>query len=347
MGTWRRRVSVKSGRSKPVKWDDLSMEIIENPTHYEIKKAAKALKDAHLVAFPTETVYGLGADATNENAIKRVYSVKGRPGDHPLIVHISSINHLEKWAIDIPEYAINLAQKFWPGPMTLILKRQNLAKDFITGGQDTIGIRVPAHPVALAILSEFENIGGEGVAAPSANRFGAVSPTTALAVYEEIGSHLSPEDLIVDGGPCALGIESSIIDCTMSNPNILRPGVITLEMIEKFVKVNSCSDLSLNTIKTSGLLPNHYSPKAKVFLNMLSEPGEGFIAMASIPTPKGSVRLSAPKNIEEFAQEMYEALRGGDRKNLAAIKVIVPEGAGLVDAIKDRLNKSSSKEHSN
>ena len=323
------------------------MEIIKDPTHFEIKKAAKALKDAHLVAFPTETVYGLGADATNEKAIKRIYSVKGRPDDHPLIVHISSIKQLEKWAIDIPEYAIDLAQKFWPGPMTLILKRQNLAKNFITGGQDSVGLRIPAHPVALAILSEFENIGGEGIAAPSANRFGAVSPTTGLAVYEEIGSYLSPEDLIVDAGPCAIGIESSIIDCTKSNPSILRPGVITFEMIEKLIKIKPCTDLSLNTIKTSGLLPNHYSPKAKVFLNMLSEPGEGFIAMASIPTPEGSVRLSAPKNIEEFAQEMYEALRGGDRKNLATIKVIVPKGEGLVDAIKDRLHKSSSKEHSN
>lgn len=319
------------------------MESVEKSTHNEIERAAKALKDAHLVAFPTETVYGLGADAMNEKAVSRIYSIKGRPTDHPLIVHISSINKLDKWARGIPGYAMNLAEEFWPGPMTLILKRQNLAKDFITGGQDTIGLRVPAHPIALALLSEFEKIGGEGIAAPSANKFGAVSPTTELAVYEEIGSNLVPNDLILDGGPCIIGIESSIIDCTGTYPKILRPGAITSNMIEKIIKVKFSTDLSLNTIKTSGQLPNHYSPKAKVVLNITSEPGEGFIAMANITTPEGSIRLSSPKNIEEFAQEIYEALRDGDRKKLATIKVILPEGVGLVDAIRDRMNKSSSK----
>jgi L-threonylcarbamoyladenylate synthase len=158
------------------------MELINNPTHDQIKKAAIALKDGHLVAFPTETVYGLGADATNEKAVSRIYSVKGRPTDHPLIVHISSINQLDKWAIDIPEHAIKLAKEFWPGPMTLILKRTNLAKDFITGGQDSVGLRVPDQSVALELLNEFKKLGGFGIAAPSANKFGAVSPTTALAV---------------------------------------------------------------------------------------------------------------------------------------------------------------------
>jgi len=319
------------------------MEIINNPTHDQIKKAAKALKDGHLVAFPTETVYGLGADATNEKAVSRIYSVKCRPTDHPLIVHISSISQLDKWAIDIPEHAIKLAREFWPGPLTLILKRKNLAKDFITGGQENIGLRIPAHPVALALLFEFEKFGGEGVAAPSANRFGAVSPTTRFAVQEDIGSYLNPKDLILDGGACTIGIESTIIDCTSSDPTILRPGVVTLAMIKKLIKIKICTDSSLNTIKTSGLVSSHYSPRARVILNMLSEPGEGFIAMARIPTPKGSIRLSSPNNIEEFAQKMYEALRDGDRKNLSTIKVILPEGVGLVDAIKDRMNKSSSK----
>ena len=323
------------------------MESVKKRTHNEVERAAKALKDAHLVAFPTETVYGLGADAMNENAVSRIYSVKGRPTDHPLIVHISSINKLEKWARDIPGYAMDLAEEFWPGPMTLILKRQNLAKDCITAGQDTVGLRVPAHPVALALLSEFEKIGGEGIAAPSANKFGAVSPTTKHAVYEEIGCNLTPHDLILDGGPCKIGIESSIIDCTNSFPKILRPGAVTSTMIEKTLKIKFSTDLSLNTIKTSGQLPNHYSPNAKVVLNILSEPGEGFIAMAGIATPEGSIRLSSPKNIEEFAQEIYEALRDGDRKKLTTIKVILPEGVGLVDAIRDRMNKSSSKEFAN
>ena len=208
------------------------MEIISRPTQNEIKRAAKTLKDGHLVAFPTETVYGLGADATNEKAVSRIYSVKGRPTDHPLIVHISSINQLDKWTIDIPEYALMLASEFWPGPMTLILKRSSLAKDFITGGQDNVGVRVPAHPTALAMLAKFDEAGGHGVAAPSANRFGAVSPTTSAAVDEELGDYLGTGDLILDGGQSQVGIESTIIDCTNSAPKVLRPGRVTLEIIQ-------------------------------------------------------------------------------------------------------------------
>ena len=211
------------------------MEFISNCTADAISKAAKALKDGHLVAFPTETVYGLGADATNENAVSQVYAVKGRPTDHPLIVHISSINQISKWATDIPDYAIKLARDFWPGPMTLILKRSDLAKDFITGGQENIGLRVPNQPLALALLAEFESLGGQGVAAPSANRFGAVSPTTSLAVREELENYLGSNDLILDGGSCHIGIESTIINCTDIVPTILRPGAITNEMVEKSI----------------------------------------------------------------------------------------------------------------
>lgn len=318
------------------------MEIFSSPTHGEIKKAAKALKDGHLVAFPTETVYGLGADATNEKAVSRIYSVKGRPIDHPLIVHISSIKLLDKWAVEIPKYAIKLAKEFWPGPMTLILKRSDLAKDFITGDQDNIGLRVPSQPIALALLREFESLGGLGIAAPSANRFGAVSPTTKFAVDEEIGSYLSLEDLIIDGGPCAIGVESTIIDCTKNTPIILRPGAITLEMIEKLIKMEVYSKFLFSPVMTSGLLVSHYSPRAQVTLNELSKPGEGLIAMLSISTPEGSIRLASPKNIVEYAQELYEALREGDRLNLSEIKVMLPEGLGLAEAIRDRLMKSSS-----
>ena len=317
------------------------MEFISNCTADAISKAAKALKDGHLVAFPTETVYGLGADATNENAVSQVYAVKGRPTDHPLIVHISSINQISKWASDIPDYAIKLARDFWPGPMTLILKRSDLAKNFITGWQESVGLRVPNQPLALALLAEFESLGGQGVAAPSANRFGAVSPTTSLAVSEELESYLGTNDLILDGGNCHIGIESTIINCTGSIPTILRPGSITIEMIEKSIGSEIKSNTSNSNIKTSGLLDKHYSPRARVRLNMLAEPGEGFIAMASVSTPIGAIRLSSPRNNQEFARVLYEALRNGDRFNLSEIKVILPEEGELVEAINDRMAKSS------
>jgi L-threonylcarbamoyladenylate synthase len=266
------------------------MEIISNPTQDEIKRAAKALKDGHLVAFPTETVYGLGADATNEKAISRIYSVKGRPTDHPLIVHVSSINQLDKWAIDIPEYAIKLAKEFWPGPMTLILRKSSLAKDFITGGQNNVGIRVPAQAVALLLLKEFEKLGGHGICAPSANKFGAVSPTYAQAVLEEIGSSMDSLDLILDGGFCKIGIESTIIDCTKLEPIILRSGFITQEHITQLLNINSKIE-NKNTIKHSGNFQSHYSPKAEIFINKTPMTGQGLIALSSIKTPEGVIRL--------------------------------------------------------
>ena len=342
MGTRRRRVSVKQDRSKLVKWDDLRMEIFSNPTQHEIKKAAKALKDGHLVAFPTETVYGLGADATNENAVAHIYSAKGRPTDHPLIVHISSINQLDKWTIDVPRYAIELAREFWPGPMTLILKRSELAKDFITGGQDNVGLRVPDQSVALNLLNEFEELGGFGIAAPSANRFGAVSPTTSESVEQELGSFLQIEDLILDGGQSEVGVESSIIDCTKDSPILLRPGAITSDMIENITGLKVQFNQNKNEIRASGLLESHYSPKAKVVIDETAEPGEGFIALANIPTPTGVIRLASPENIEEYARVLYGALRAGDQKGLKKIKIIQPKGDGLALAIRDRSGKAAS-----
>jgi len=318
------------------------MEIITNVTGDVIKKAAKALKDGHLVAFPTETVYGLGADATNEKAVNRIYSVKGRPTDHPLIVHISSVNQLDKWTIDIPEYAIKLASEFWPGPVTLILKRSNLAEDFITGGQDNIGLRVPNHSVALALLNEFEKVGGHGIAAPSANRFGAVSPTTSESVEQELGSFLQADDLILDGGHSEVGLESSIIDCTKDYPVLLRPGAITTKMIENTTGFKIPFNQEKSEIRTSGLLESHYSPKAKVVIDETIEPGDGFIALANIPTPTGVVRLASPENIEEYARVLYESLRAGDQKGLKKIKIIQPEGDGLALAIRDRSSKAAS-----
>jgi L-threonylcarbamoyladenylate synthase len=319
------------------------MEIISNCTQDVIEKAAKALTDGHLVAFPTETVYGLGADATNEKAVSRIYSVKGRPTDHPLIVHISSINQLEKWAIDIQKYAIKLARDFWPGPMTLILKRSAVAKDYITGGQSNVGLRVPSQPIALALLAEFEKNGGLGIAAPSANRFGAVSPTTASDVSEELQTYLNREDLILDGGQCSVGLESTIIDCTGSLPIILRPGAITKEMIHNSTNLDGVKSNYKSDIRVSGSLESHYSPKAEVFIDLLPSAGDGFIAMNDVPTPTGAIRLASPISIEEYAKDFYTALRLGDKKGLKRINVIQPEGAGLAEAIRDRLSKAASR----
>ena len=318
------------------------MEIISNPTQDEIKKAAQALKDGHLVAFPTETVYGLGADATNEKAVSRVYSVKARPSFHPLIVHISSINQLDRWTGEIPDYANNLAKNYWPGPMTLILKRSKIAKDFITGGQDNVGVRVPKHPVALALLSEFESLGGHGIAAPSANRFGAISPTNVGAVVEELGNYLQESSLILDGGQCLVGVESTIIDCTKDYPDILRPGAITAEMIEQTTSFKIFSNSIKFNLRASGLLESHYSPKAKVVLDANTEPGDGFIAMASLPTPIGAVRLASPEDVQQYARDFYLALREGDRRKLKKITVVQPNGEGLAAAIRDRSEKAAA-----
>ena len=323
-------------------------QFLSNCSVDALATAAQSLIKGSLVAFPTETVYGLGADATNAQAVARIYEVKGRPADHPLIVHIADLKYLEQWISDIPEYAIALARKFWPGPMTLVLRRSELAKDFITGGQDTVGIRIPDNSLALGLLEAFHKLGGVGIAAPSANRFGQVSPTTAEAVQEELGNYLSDTDLVLDGGPSVVGVESTIIDCTGELPRILRPGAVTISMIEEIIgiEVANSSSKQFNIseeeeIRVSGSLENHYAPKAKVFLDQQPIPGSGFIALDSIDTPVKVIRLAAPKSIEEFARILYSALREGDHQNLEAIYIDQPTGDGLAIAIRDRLSRSA------
>jgi L-threonylcarbamoyladenylate synthase len=305
--------------------------------------AAANLLAGGLVAFPTETVYGLGADACNADAVARVYSVKGRPADHPLIVHVASMDALGDWASDVPEYAIALARDFWPGPMTLVVRRSELAADFVTGGQDTIGVRVPNHPVALGLLEAFARLGGRGVAAPSANRFGNVSPTTAKAVSDELGDYMADGDLILDGGACDVGVESTIIDCTGDVPKILRPGAITAEMIQESTRLKALSDSIQidSTPRVSGSLEKHYSPAARVFLDQTPVEGQGFIALLSLETPTGVIRLAAPKNIDEFARDLYTALRKADDLGLQELVVEQPLGGGIAVAIRDRLMRAS------
>ena len=310
-----------------------------------IDSAAAHLMSGDLVAFPTETVYGLGADACNSKAVAKIYEVKGRPVDHPLIVHIASLDSLGDWAREIPEYAIKLARDFWPGPMTLVLKRSELAGDFVTGGQDTVGVRVPDHAVALSLLIAFEKVGGKGVAAPSANRFGHVSPTNAAAVVEELGQYLSENDIVLDGGACKVGVESTIIDCTGPAPRILRPGAISELMINECTGF-SCAELRPQTttgedIRVSGSLENHYAPAAKVILEHTPLPGQGFIADVKIETPEGVIRLASPNDDEEFARLLYAALRAADAQGLAEVVVAQPSGTGIAVAIRNRLERAA------
>jgi L-threonylcarbamoyladenylate synthase len=306
-----------------------------------IQKAAEQLKAGHLVAFPTETVYGLGADASNEEAVKRIYEVKGRPTNHPLIIHVSSINGLEVWAQNIPEYAVILARAFWPGPMTLILNRKNIAKDFITGSQDSVGIRVPSDPIALELLSRFETLGGLGIAAPSANRFGQVSPTSSKDVQDEIGRYLSESDLILEGGQSEIGIESTIIDCRNENPIILRPGAITAPMIDSVIEVD-LKNPEASEIRVSGNLEKHYAPNAKIKINQTPTAGQAYIALSRYMTPDNVYRISSPANVDEFARNIYASMRKADELGFAELVIEVPEGQGIEIALQDRLRKASN-----
>jgi L-threonylcarbamoyladenylate synthase len=315
-------------------------QFLSNCAADTLSQAALSLKNGALVAFPTETVYGLGADASNEKAVAHIYEVKGRPQDHPLILHVASMNDITYWAEEISDYAIALARSFWPGPMTLIFKRSENAKDFVTGGQETVGLRVPDHSLALGLLQECKKIGVHAIAAPSANRFGHVSPTTAVAVQEEIGAYLAPQDLILDGGPAQVGLESTIIDCTGDAPRILRPGAITQAMIEEATGLK-VSEINDSQIRVSGSLEKHYAPNAKVILDVQASEGHGFIAPADVATPSGAVRLASPANTDEYARTLYSALREGDAQGLKTIAVIQPSGDGLAIAIRDRLMRAS------
>ena len=306
-----------------------------------LRQSAEKLKAGDLVAFPTETVYGIGADAENKDAVARMYQVKNRPASHPVIVHIAELNDVDYWAQEIPEYAINLMRDFWPGPMTLLLKRREVAGDFLTGAQEIVGLRIPANSLALGLLNEFKAVGGKGIAAPSANRYGAVSPTTAEAVSQELSEYLLQDDQILDGGPCLVGVESTIIDCSGQNPKILRPGAISAEMIEESTGI-VLEEVGETRIRVSGSDKQHYAPKAKVIVDGQSQSGEGLIAMSDVATPEGVIRLAEPKSIEEYARVLYSALRMSDTQSLQTVRIIPPVGPGLAVAIRDRINRAAA-----
>ncbi len=288
-----------------------------------IERAAAELRAGGLVAFPTETVYGLGADAENQAAVRRIFEVKGRPTNHPLIVHSTEP---WKWTEKPPADALLLAARFWPGPLTLILKRSARVSDAVTGGQDKVGIRVPAHPAALAMLARF----GGGVAAPSANRFGKVSPTSARHVRDDLGSDV---DFILDGGECEVGLESTIVDLSGKNPAILRPGGVTREAIEDALG-RPVALPEESGVRASGRLASHYAPKAKV---IMANPDEidGRAAELRARGLKVEV-LPRPE-----ARGLYAWLRAADAGGSEVVLVGVPEESGLGLAVADRLRKAS------
>ncbi len=294
-----------------------------------ISQAVAVLRAGGLVAFPTETVYGLGADTGNDQALKTLFRVKGRPETHPLIVHLHAADQLQDWAASIPKDAGVLAARFWPGPLTLILPKADQVSKVATGGQDTVGLRVPDHEVALALLREFRG----GIAAPSANRFGKVSPTTADHVRRDLGSDV---DFILDGGPCKVGVESTIVDFSTGEPMILRPGGLTREAIEQALG-RSVAVRAGGPVRVSGQLDSHYAPRARV---VIVPPGEAAARAQLLKAGGQTVALLAEKDVA--AAELYASLRRADESGIDVIVVPLPDEAGLGLAVADRLRKAAA-----
>jgi L-threonylcarbamoyladenylate synthase len=306
----------------------------------EVRKAADILRAGGLVAFPTETVYGLGADASNPEAIKKLYAVKRRSADHPVIVHFASAEAAFAWAREVPPAAKELAQRFWPGPLTLILKRSAKAADFITGGQDAVGLRVPSHPVAHELLKLFNG----GIAAPSANRFGLVSPTTAAHVREDLGADV---DLVLEGGPSEVGIESTIVDLSGGRPLLLRPGRISKEELEAVLE-SKVEEKNASEIRHPGGLERHYAPRTPARMvpsyDLDKEIGrlEEKVAVLAFSRPDERVDywLRMPREPQAYAQKLYAALRELDTAGCDEILVEAPPQAPEWAAVRDRLRRA-------
>ena len=303
----------------------------------EVRRAAQILRAGGLVAFPTETIYGLGADAASEKAIARLYAVKRRPVDHPVIVHFASADDAFGWAAAVPPPARELAKEFWPGPLTLILKRSARAKNFVTGGQDTVGLRVPSHPVAHELLSLF----GGAVAAPSANRFGRVSPTTAAHVREDLGKDV---DLVLEGGPSEVGIESTIVDLS-GGAVLLRPGHVSKEQLEAVI--GPVGEKAAASPRHSGGLERHYAPRTPArmvpahALDKEISKGKSVAVLAfSRPDERVDFWLRMPREPQAYARRLYAALRELDSAECEQILVEAPPGGDEWDAVRDRLKRA-------
>lgn len=323
-----------------------------DPRGTDVTHAAALLRAGGLVAFPTETVYGLGADAASDAAVARIFATKGRPRAHPLIVHVADASALDDgWARDVPEAARQLARAFWPGPLTLILRRGPRVADATTGGADTVGVRVPAHPLALALLRAF----GGGVAAPSANRFGAVSPTTAEHVAKDLGADV---DYILDGGACAVGVESTIVDLSRASAVLLRPGGLAREDIERVIGPLAAADA--HAPAAPGTLASHYAPRAKVYAVDAADVPAQIAAVRAAGAARVAVLAPAsvfsrwpaearahtehhalPDDVAGMARELYSALRDLDASGVDVVIAALPPAAGLGEAVGDRLLRAA------
>ena len=310
-----------------------------------IAEAAQRLAHGGLVAFPTETVYGLGADATNTHAVAKVCLLKGRPADHPLIVHVASADRLERWSSNIPEAARTLAKRFWPGPLTLILEKAASIPPIVSGGQASVGLRCPSHPDAQALLREFERVGSGAIAAPSANKFGHVSPTTAQHVRDEFGEGLC----IVDGGDCEVGLESTIVDLSRGEPVLLRPGAVTREDIAAALGT-APRDRDAQAPRASGTLPAHYAPRTAL---VIVRPGEleaevadrANVAVLALREPPPSAGVShwitAPRDPRRYGHDLYANLRRLDASGAKRIVVEAPPDMAAWEAVNDRLTRAA------
>jgi L-threonylcarbamoyladenylate synthase len=316
------------------------------PHDADIARAVEILRSGGLVAFPTETVYGLGADAENPEALRRLYAVKGRPAEHPVIVHLADAAQLDDWGVDVAPAAHALAAVCWPGPLTLVVRRAGRVPDEVTGGLDTVGLRVPVHPLANALLRAF----GGGLAAPSANRFGRVSPTTATAVRDELGDDV---DLVLDGGPSDVGVESTIVDCTADPPRVLRLGGVTAERLAEILG----AELPVGgATRAPGTLASHYAPRARVELVEGRALAMRVAALADAGTRAGvlaertwsdgltpqTVTLATPRDAEEYARDLYAALRRADELGLEVVLAVPPAAVGIGAAVADRLGRAAT-----
>lgn len=321
-------------------------------TEEDILYAAELVRAGEVVAFPTETVYGLGADAACEKALARIFALKGRPADHPLIVHLADLCHVDRWARQIPDAALTLAERFWPGPLTLILRKRPQVPDLVTGSQDTIGIRIPSHPVARSLLAAF----GSGIAAPSANRFGRISPTAAEHVRQELGNGPA---MILNGGSCTVGLESTILDLSGRQPTLLRPGAITARSLEEVLgRPVALPDRATLTVRAPGMLRSHYAPQTPLHLvasDELAAVATGLlrrgvsVALATIreePALDSPLcrHITMPAEPSAYGRELYATLRMLDRSAVGVILVEVPPDEPGWGAVRDRLTRAELKE---